>query len=189
MSAGITWVDGVDAGRGAEAVRSVPLDAPCATLDWPLPDAACEQSVAPDVAAALGHALAACGTVAFRHDRPVPGALLYQPPPARTLLTRLLDVAGLGPDDFGLVVAAAPSAVEALFAHGGWSYAMQAALVFDPACDPAGFCAALRGGLDWRRRRLPDGARLLFCPGHDGDFATVAASDQAWLGRFKAALP
>ena len=188
MIAGIEIADGLGEGRGTEAARLVPRAAVYATVDWPLPADDSEESVRPDVVAALSHALAACGSVAFRHDTHLAGAVLHQPPPARSVMGRVLDVAGLGEDTFGLAVASDPAVVGALFAYGGWSYAAQAALVFDPACDPEPILAALRDGLDWRGRTLPQGARLLFGPGHDGDFAVVAASDTGWLEQFKAAL-
>jgi hypothetical protein len=70
----------------------------------------------------------------------------------------------------------------------GWSYAVQAAVVFDPDADLLPILGALRQGLDWRQRPLPDSARLLFGPGHDGDFAVIASADDVWLQRFKAAL-
>ena len=188
MKAGIEFVDGLGEGRGTEAARLVPLAAVYATVDWPLPADDSEESVRPDVVAALSRALAACGSVAFRHDTHLAGAVLHQPPPARSVMGRVLDLAGLGEDTFGLAVASDPAVICALFAYGGWSYAAQAALVFDSACDPAPMLAALRDGLDWRGRSLPQGARLLLGPGHDGDFAVVAASDIAWLERFKASL-
>ena len=74
------------------------------------------------------------------------------------------------------------------FAYGGWSYGLQQALVFDPAADPAPILAALGRGLDWRRRTLPKGARLLFGSGHDGCSAVVASENRDWLDRFRAAL-
>ncbi|MGO4871103.1 MAG: hypothetical protein ACLPGW_10915 [Roseiarcus sp.] len=188
MTAGIEIAEGVAADRGVEAARLKPRNAVCATVDWPLPPDDGEETILRGVVAALSRALAACGSVAFRHDGPLEGAKSYHPPPTRSVEDRLLDLAGLGEDSFGLVVATDPTAVAALFAYGGWSCAAQAALVFDPAADPAPILDALRRGLDWRRRTLPDGARLLFGPGHDGDFAVIAAADPAWLGRFKAAL-
>jgi len=142
----------------------------------------------PDVVAAVSQALAACGKVAFRYDDPLEGAEIYDPPAKANLKTRLLDLAGLGEDSFGIVVASDPAVIAALFAYGGWSYAVQSALVFDPAADPAPILDALRQGLNWRQRPLPDSARLLFGPGHDGDFAVIAAPDTVWLTRFKAAL-
>ena len=188
MRAGIEIVDGLSEGRGIEAARLVPRQAVCATVDWPLPADDSEELLRPDVIVALSRALAACGNVAFRHDSPMGGALLYEPPLSRSIKDRLLDIAGLGDDTFGLAVASDPDAIGALFAYGGWSYAVQAALVFDPATNPAPILQALREGLDWRRRPLPDGARLLFGPGHDGDFAVVGASNGIWIERFKAAL-
>ncbi len=188
MIAGIEITDGLGDDRGTEAARLAPRMAVCATVDWPLPADASEESIRPDVVAALSRALAACGSVAFRHDAPLAGAVLHQPPPARSTMGRVLDVAGLGEYTFGLAVASDPAVIVGLFTYGGWSYAAQAALVFDPTSDPAPMLAALRDGLDWRGRSLPQGARLLFGPGHDGDFAVVAASDIGWLEQFKATL-
>lgn len=188
MIAGIRIAEGVAAERGAEAARLMPAGAICATVDWPSPAEECDEMIRPDVVAALSTALAACGSVAFRYDDPLPGAELRQPPAPRSVKDRLLDLAGVGDDSFGLVVASDPLAVAALFAYDGWSFAAQSALVFDHAADLWLILDALRLGLDWRGRALPDGARLLFGAGHDGDFGVVAARDRAWLERFQAAL-
>ncbi len=188
MKPGIKVVEWFGQGRGTEAARLVPRHTVCATVDWPLPPAESADAVRPDVIAALSCALATCGSVAFRHDTPVVGAVTHEPPPTRSIKDRLLDLAGLGDDTFGLAIAPDPAAVSALFAYGGWSYAAQAALVFDPAVDPTPILQALREGLDWRGRALPEGARLLFGPGHDGDFAVIAASNRLWIEKFEAAL-
>jgi hypothetical protein len=188
MTAGIQIVEGVAVDRGVEAARLLPRNAVCATVDWPLPPDDKDGTILPDVVAALSQALAACGKVAFRYDDPLEGAEIYDPPAKATLKTRLLDLAGLGEDSLGLVVASDPAVIAAMFAYGGWSYGVQAALVFDPDADPLPILDALRQGLDWRQRPLPDNARLLLGPGHDGDFAVIAAADAVWLKRFEAAL-
>jgi hypothetical protein len=188
MIAGIQIVEGVAVDRGVETARLLPRNAVCATVDWPLPPDDNDGTILPGIVAALSKALAACGKVAFRYDDPVEGAERFDPPAKATLKTRLLDLAGLGEDSFGLVVASDPAVIAAMFAYGGWSYAVQAALVFDPEANPLPILDALRQGLDWRQRPLPDGARLLFGPGHDGDFAVIAAANDVWLQRFKAAL-
>ena len=188
MKAGIEIVDYQGEARGIEAARLISVHTVCAFVDRPLPADGSEETVDLDVVTALSLALAACGNVAFRYDNPLSGAAIFQPPPTRPIKDRLLDLAGLGDENFGLVVASEPSTIGALFAYGGWSYAAQCAVVFDPAADPAPVLHALRCGLDWRERKLPVGARLLFGPGHDGDFAIVAATDAAWLEHFKAAL-
>ena len=192
MTAGIVITDGVAANRGAEAARLCPEHTHCATLDWPLSPADSETTVPSDVVAALSRALAACGSVAFRSDEPPEGADTFYPAGHRSAAERLRNglrnLVGLGDAPFGLVVTTNPAAISALFAYGGWSYAAQAALVFDPAADAEPVLDALRLGLDWRRRLLPAGARLLFGPGHDGDFAVIAAANPEWLARFKAAL-
>jgi len=187
MKAGITIFDGVAAGRGPEAARLLPQFAVLATIDWQLPPDDGEETILPDVVSALSSALAACGSVAFRYDEPLRGAKIYHPVPPRSITSRLLDIAGLGENLFGLVVATDPEVIAALFDYG-WSYAMQSALVFDLEADPSPIFDALRRGLDWRGSPLPNGVRLLFGPGHDGDFAVVAASDPAWLARFRAVL-
>ena len=187
VMAGIEIADGVAANRGAEAARLLPLRAVRATVDWPLPPDDSEETILPDVVAALSRALAACGSVAFRYDEPLEGATIYHPPPKQSVKDRLLGLAGLGNELFGLAVALDPAVIGALFAYDGWSFAVQSALVFDPAADPSPILDALRLDLDWRGRTLPEGARLLFGPGHDGDFAVVAAADPVWLERFKAA--
>lgn len=188
MTAGIELVEGLAANRGAEAARLVPLHATCATVDWPLSSDDAEETVRPDVVALLSQALAACGSVAFRHDHPSGDRGVHQSTRRRSLKDRLIDVAGFGSSSFGLLVATDPVIIANLFAYGGWSYASQLALVFDPDADPAPIMAALRESLDWRNRLLPAGVRLLFGPGHDGDFAVVAAADPSWLSRFKAEL-
>jgi hypothetical protein len=188
MKAGIQIVEGVSVDRGVQAARLAPRHAICATVDWPLPPDDSDGTMLPHVIAALSQALAACGKVAFWHDGPLAGAERYDPPARATLKTRLLGLAGLGDDSCGIAVASDPAVIAAMFAYGGWSFAMQAALVFDPEADPLPILGALRQGLDWRQRPLPAGARLLFGAGHDGDFAIMAAADDVWLKRFKAAL-
>lgn len=189
MTPEIDITDGVGTGRGIEAARLQPLDAVCATLDWPLSsDDDGDATIPPAVAAALGQALAACGLVAFRQDDKPYGALFYEPPLKTSIMDRLLDSVGLAPDHFGIVIVANPADIAGLFAYGGWSLAAQAALVLDPEADQVPIVAALRQGLDWRSRPLPPGARLLFGPGHDGDFAVIAAADGYELERFKRAL-
>lgn len=183
--AGIEVVDGVAAARGSEAARLVARDAVCATVDWPLPPDDAEEAIRPDVVMALSRALAACGHVAFRHDEP---SKAFLPAPPRPLGKRLLDLTGLGDAPFGLSIATDAAGVAALFAYGGWNCAVQSALVFDPDIDPSPVLGALGGGLDWRHRALPSGVRLLFGPGHDGDFAVVAAVEPVWLAHFKTAL-
>ena len=174
--------------RLAPPARLEPLRTVRATVYWPLPPEDSEDTVRPDVVAALSSALAACGKVAFRYDGFLPGAEISIPPAPRSVANRLLDIAGLGGNAFGLAVASDPTVVAALFAYGGWSYALQSALVFNPDADTRPILDALRQDLDWRRRSLPQGVRLLFGPGHDGDFAVVAAADRSWLERFKAVL-
>ena len=88
-------------------------------MDWPLPPEDSEDTVRPDVAAALSDALTACGKVAFRYDGPLAGAEISIPPAPRSVANRLLDIAGLGGDAFGLAVASDPMVVAALFAYGG----------------------------------------------------------------------
>jgi hypothetical protein len=187
MKAGITISECNAVDRGGEAARLVPTHAVLAAMDWPLPPDDGEETILPGVVAALSQALAACGIVAFRCDEPLEGATLYDPAPPRSIVNRLLGFAGFGENSFGLVVATDPAVIAALFDHG-WSDAWQAAIVFDPAADPSPVLQALRRRLDWRGWPLPDGARFLFGPGHDGDFAVVAASDPIWLTRFKSAL-
>lgn len=188
MKAGIEFVQIAATSRGAEAARICPLNAVSALLDWPLPPDDFDDAILPDAAVALSTALAACGRVAFRYDDPLAGAEMFLPPQKRSIIAWGLGLAGFGPDIFGIAVASEPAIVAALFAYGGWSHAIQAALVFDPAADPAPVLAGLRQGLDWRRRALPAGARLLFGPGHDGAFGVIAAADPVWLARFEAAL-
>lgn len=187
MKASIQITDGVLA-RGMEAARLEPLRTVRATVDWPLPPEDSEDTVRPDIVAALCRALAACGKVAFRCDEPLAGAETSIPPTPRSVVNRLLDIAGFGGDAFGLVVASEPTIVAALFAYGGWSYALQSVLVFDPDINASPILEAVRQEPDWRGRTLPDGVRLLFGPGHDGDFAVIAATDESWLERFKAML-
>ena len=187
MTSLIQVVDGVPP-RGVEASRLKPLRTVRATVDWPLPSENSEDRVRPEIVAALSRALAACGSVAFRYDDHLPGAAISIPRAPRSVVNRLLDVVGLGGHAFGLAVASDPGVVAALFAYGGWYFAVQVALVFDPEIDPAPILDLLRGDRSWRGRPLPDGVRLLFGPGHDGDFAVVAAADRAWLERFKSAL-
>ena len=184
MKASIQITDGVPA-RGTEDARLEPLRTVRATVDWPLPPEDSEDTVPPDVVATLSRALAACGKVAFRYDEPLTGAEMSIPPAPRSAVNRFLNMAGLGRDSFGLVE---PTVVAALFAYGGWSYALQSVLVFDPDIDASPILDLLRQDLDWRGRTLPDGVRLLFGPGHDGDFAVIAATDQSWLDRFRAML-
>jgi len=178
MNAGITISDGVAAGRGPEAARLLPQFTVLATIDWPLPPDDGEETILPEVVTAVSSALAACGSVAFRYDEPLAGAKIYHPAPSCSITSRPLDIAGMGESLFGIVVATDPEVIAALFDYG-WSYAMQSALVFDPEADPSPILDALRRGLDWRGSPLPSGVRLLFGPGHDGDFAVVAASDPA----------
>ena len=178
---------GLARGYGVEAARLQPQDTVCATLDWPLPPGDGEDAILPDVVTALSLALAACGRVAFRYDEPLKGADAFDPAPGRSILHRLLSFFNLGEYLFGIAVVSNADQVKALF-ECGWTFAVQSALVFDPAADPAPIIAALRGGLDWRGRTLPEGARLLFGPGHDGDFAVVAAANTLWLQRFNDAL-
>ncbi len=187
MKASIEITDGVPP-RGTEAARLEPLRTVRATVDWPLPPEDSEDTVRPDVVSALSSALVACGKVAFRYDGPLAGAETSIPPAPRSIANRLLDIAGLGGNAFGVAVASDPAVAAALFAYGGWSYALQSVLVFDPEADPAPILDVLRQDLDWRGRALPDGVRLLFGPGHDGDFAVIAAIDPSWLERFKASL-
>jgi hypothetical protein len=189
MKAGIEVTLGVSASPRSEAARLQPQNAVYATVNWPLPPDDGEETILPDVVAALSHALAACGSVAFRYDDPLEGATLYQPGPRSSIINRVLDIVGLGAaDSFGLVVSNDPATIAAMFEYGGWTLTMQMAVVFDPSANPAPILTALRGGLDWRERTLPESARLLFGPGHDGDFAVVAAANTTWLERFKDAL-
>jgi hypothetical protein len=187
MRADITINDRIAAARGAEAARLVPENTVWATIDWPLPPDDCEETILPGVVTALSQALAKCGSVAFRSNEPLDGAIIYHPAPPRSIKNRLLDLAGLGENLFGIIVATDPAVIAELFDEG-WNYAMQAAIVFDPEADSLPIFNALRRGLDWRGQNLPDGARLLFGPGHDGVFAVIAASDPVWIVRFKRAL-
>ena len=188
MVASIEVTESVIAGRGAEAARLRPLHATCAIVDWPLPPDDSDVTVLPEIAAALGRALTACGTVAFRYDDPLDGVLSSRPAPTRTIRDWLLDQFGAGRERLRLVTASDPAVVAALFAYDGWGVTMQAALAFDPACDPAPILDALDRGLDWRGRALPLGARLLLGAGHDGAFAVIAATERVWLERFGDAL-
>ena len=156
-------------------------------MDWPLPPDDFEDTVLPDVAQALSHALAACGRVAFRCDDPPPGTdtIPPRPSPLTRVRDKVLGWAGLQDGPFTIAIASDPVAIAALFDYGGWSLGWQAALAFDPTADPAPIFGALQRGLDWQKRNLPPGARLLFGPGHDGAFAVVAAADATWLARFK----
>ena len=191
MSGPVTVTPGVPRERGIEAARLIPTHASCALIDWPIPPEDCETALLPETARTLARALAACGHVAFRADDPDPAFLHYQPPspsPGGRLLEEVRGLFGAGTDRPGLAVAATPEGVARLFDFGGWSYAVQAAIVFDPAADPAPILAALGDSLDWRARPLSAPARLLFGPGHDGAFAVVAAADPTWIERFQAAL-
>ncbi len=158
-----------------------------ATVDWPLDQGEGEGTISASVVYALSSALASCGYVAFRYDEPLDGAVLYLRPPSRTLVSWLRYKAGFGETLFGVVEAADHDVIAALFDFG-WTYAMQAALVFEPNADRANIFNALRCGLNWRDRPIPAGARLLFGPGHDGGFAVVATSEPTWLKRFESAL-
>ncbi len=190
MPLDIEITDGLGSHLGREAALLHAVGTACMTLDWPLPPDDADGELLPEVVARLSRALAACGHVAFRHDEQPAAALSFHPPrrpAAARLRDALLAPLGLANPPFALAIAARPAGVAELFAYGGWSFAVQAALVFDPDADPAPILAALRHHGDWRRRPLPPGARLLFAPGHDGAFA-VAAGPPEWLARFKAAL-
>lgn len=188
MTVLITVTDDVPADCGAEAARLTPLQTVRAKVDWPLVAGDSEDGMRPEVVACLSRALAACGKVAFHCDQVLDGAEITIPIASRLITDRLLDLAGLGGKTVSVAIASDPIVIAALFTYGGWSYAAQSALVFDPDVDPMPIFNALRQGSNWRGRMLPKGVRLLFGPGHDGDFAVVAAVEQSWLERFKTAL-
>ena len=188
MRAGIVLTEALDPKRGVEAARLRPENTVIATIDWPLEPGDPENTVTSEVAAILSYALTSCGTVAFRYDEPLAFAATQSLPPPRTFGSEIRHSLGLDKTVFGIVTATDRAVVEALFGYGGWSYAMQAALVLDPAGNPAEALEALAQRLDWRGHGLPLSTRLLFGPGHDGDFAVVAASSRFWLNRFKDAL-
>ncbi len=191
MTEPITITLGVPRERGAEAARLMPIGAVCAIVDWPLAPDDCETTLMPELARRLVRALAACGHVAFRYDEPDTSFALYAPPLpplGGRLVESVRNLLGSGSDHCGVAVTASAQGAERLFDYGGWSYAQQAALAFDPASDPTPIIAAVRADLDWRDRALPAAARLLFGPGHDGAFAVLAAADVEWLRRFEAAL-
>ena len=141
--------------------------------------------------AALCRALLRSGHVAFRWEGSAPpaGATLY-PEPARpwvsAVLVRLLrsDASAT----FNVVTTGDESVARNIFEWGGWRVALQAVLAYDPAHDATRIVQAVQQGLDWQRRALPPGCRLLFGPGHDGGFAVVAGASLDLLDRFIADL-
>ncbi len=163
-----------------------------ARLDWPLasPDT---EGIAADIAWAVAVALCACGRVAFRADAPN-GDARWLPPRHVGSVTRGVAAVGraLGvsaPDRAGVLITESPAVAATLFDFAGWSAADQRVLVFAP--DDAGendIVAAVREVDDWHGRSLPAAARLLLGPGHDGDFAGIAAAETSWLDRFADAL-
>lgn len=187
---GVAFRPGLGSNDGVEAVRLMAEDSVGARLDWPLaaPDT---ERVAVDIAMAVAAALVACGTVAFRADEPIAGAR-WAPPPRIGPLARTARLVGraLGvpaPDRAGVVVSDSAAIAASLFDFAGWTAADQRALVFAPGSGETVIAAACDVD-DWRGLRLPPGVRLLLGPGHDGDFAGIAAADADWLERFRQAL-
>lgn len=181
-------------GWGVELERLMPPGAICAVLRWAQPGVDSDDHLPPEAAAALCAGLLAAGDLAFRwHDgQPAPaGARHVYREPAASVGERLLTASRLFfPNNadtarFAVICTDAPIVARQMFAWNGWEFGQQVALAFEPgATAEAAAVQALARGLDWRRRNLPAGTRLLFGGGHDGAFALVAARDAATLRRF-----
>jgi hypothetical protein len=188
----ITIVRGYPGGMGHEVERLVAAGAACAVVAWPAPPPDSDDALPEPAAEVLCRALLAIGRLAFRWDA-MPESLdkaRFFPAPRRSPLECL--ASWIMPSDdavlFGVMTTGDPAVASRLFTYGGWTAAVQAVLAYDPGADSGPIVAALQRGLDWRGRRLPAGARLLFGPGHDGAFGLVAAADAATLDRFAALL-
>lgn len=183
----LTITRGAPSSRGLEIERLRALGTSQALVEWPTPPDDGDEAISPIAAAILCRALLRLGNVAFRWDEdgPVAGGTLF-PEPSASLVTRV--AARLLHDDaratFGAMASGDEAVVRRVFAWDGWSVGMQAALVHDPAADLAPIVQALQHGMDWRRRTLPPGCRLLFGSGHDGGLALVAASGIGMLDTF-----
>ena len=175
---------------GREADRLVVRDAAVGVVDWPVP-ANDDGDFPAAVARQLVAALLVCGRLAFRWDAsPPPGESRPHPEPPRSILQIAKRAFG-SPSalTFGVLETSDPAVALSLFDYGGWAQGSQAVLAFDPALqNTSSLVAALQGGIDWRKRTLPHGARLLFGPGHDGAFAVVAAAGLEQLDQFARAL-
>jgi hypothetical protein len=178
-----------------EIERLIPTGSPWAFLEWPMPPEESGGPILKPTMDAICKALLASGSLAFRWDEdedPPPGEHRFFPPPPRPLLARMTGgILPLDHDDnaYGVLTTPDPQVAPALFEWSGWIWAGQAVLVFDPAsADIDAVVETVRHGLDWSRRSWLPGVRLLFGPGHDGDFAAVSAVDQVALDTFVADL-
>lgn len=190
---------------GAEAEQLVPLGASCAVLAWPMAaeDSDAHEAIAQAAVDALHAALLRTGALAFRWDdsspppkgkdtRYFPEPRQAGPPPGapQSWLTHLRDVLRLSTRPlvgmtFSVLTTSDPVTARLLFAHEGWSLAEQAVIAYDPSTsDLMPIVQVLQHGLDWRRYRLPPGARLLLGLGHDGAFGVVAAAAPEILKAF-----
>lgn len=183
----LTITRGSPSSRGFEIERLKALGTRQALVEWPSPPADGDETISSPAAAVLCRGLLRSGHVAFRWDDgdPAAGGTFF-PEPSSSLVTKV--AARLLHDDaratFGAMASGVETVVRRVFAWGGWSVGVQAALVYDPAADLAPIVQALQHGLDWRGRTLPRGCRLLFGSGHDGGLALVAASSIGILDNF-----
>ncbi len=177
---------------GREAARLAAKSSQCALVEWPIQSNDEDGGPASCVIDDLCRALLSWGRIAFRFDaaREETGTRFHQEP-AASLMSRA--VGSLAPELFsplfGVLSTSDATVARALFAYGGWSSGVQAAIAFSPvADDPTEVVRRLQRGLDWREEPLPAEARLLFGSGHDGGFAVVASSNPADLDLFETTL-
>lgn len=174
--------------QGFEIERLMPSGTISALIEWPLPPGDSDETMTPLTAAVLCSALLRSGHIAFRWDDAASGmgGTFFPEPPPPSLKTRVMAslLHGSLPATFGVLVTDDEIVARNLFVWGGWSLGGQAALVYDPAADPAPIVDALQHGMDWSGRTLPPGCKLLFGSGHDGGVALVAASSVEVLNQF-----
>lgn len=185
---------------GIEAEALAPIGASCAVIKWPLPPPDADGGITTEAADTLCAALLCAGSLAFRWDDEMPppsdGNTRYFPAPTQSRsprswlghlrdALRLLDIPPVEGMPYSVLTTSEPAAARLLFTHTGWTLSEQIVLAYSPALrDPTTIVQPLQQDRDWRRNRLPLGARLLFGLGHDGAFGVIAAADASTLQRF-----
>ena len=167
---------------GQEAARLTPVGCARAVIDWSLPQDDTDDPMPPGVALVLCRTLLASGRIAFRCDA-APAELAqgdrYLPEPAPSALAGIKRFL-LQPDvRFGTLVTSDERSALALFGFGGWTVALQAALVIDQdAGEPPEAVHRLQRLLDWRDYEFPPYVKALFGSGHDGGFSVLSCAHE-----------